>query len=122
MRKKERKDLLDRYVNLFGKASIESIGADREFIGADRVEDLINNGIRFFIRIKENMRVNVAGKGNKKAFWLFNSLPMHSAMHYRKIVKIGNNYVYLSGMRTLGKNNKIEFVIIATYQYSPDTF
>jgi len=118
---KERKDLLDRYVKLFGKASIESIGADREFIGDDWVKDLINNGIRFFIRIKENMWVNVPGKGYKKACWLFNSLPMHSAMHYRKIVKIGNNYVYLSGMRTLGKNNKIEFVIIATYQYSPDS-
>ncbi len=28
-----------------------------------------------FHRIKENMWVNVPRSGNKKAFWLFNSLP-----------------------------------------------
>ncbi|MFW6223142.1 MAG: IS4 family transposase [Bacteroidota bacterium] len=117
----ERKDLLDRYIKLFGHKSIESIGADREFIGDKWIDDLIKKDMRFFIRIKENMWVNVPGKGNKKAFWLFNSLPLNKAHHYRKIVKLGNNYVYLSGMRTLGKNNKIEFVIIATYQYSTDT-
>ncbi|MEA1874751.1 MAG: hypothetical protein U9N51_10055 [Bacteroidota bacterium] len=67
------------------------------------------------------MKINVPGKGDKKAFWLFNSLPLHKAMHYRKIVKVGNNYVFLSGMKILGKDNKIDFVIIATYQCSPDT-
>jgi hypothetical protein len=117
----ERKALLNRYIKLFGNKSIESIGADREFIGDKWMDDLIGKEIRFFIRIRGNMQVNVPGKGNKKAFWLFNSLPLHKAMHYRKIVKVGNNYVYLSGTKTLGKDNKIEFVIIATYQYSPDT-
>lgn len=117
---KERKDLLERYVSLFGTISIESIGADREFIGDSWIGVLIGKNIRFFIRIKENMWVNVPGKGNKKAFWLFNSLPLHKGLHYRKIVKIGNNYVYLSGLRTIGRTNKIEFVIIATYDYSPD--
>lgn len=117
----ERKELLDRYIRLFGTVSIESIGADREFIGDNWIADLIDKGIRFFIRIKENMWVNVPGKGNKRAFWLFNDLPLHKGKHYRKIVKIGNNYVYLSGLRTLGRTNKIEFVIIATYSFNPDT-
>jgi len=116
----ERKELLDRYIKLFGYGSIESIGADREFIGDSWIGDLIEKGIRFFIRIKENMWVNVPGKGNKKAFWLFNSLPRNKVLNHRNIVKIGNNYVYLSGMKTLGKNNQIEFVIIASYHYSPD--
>jgi len=115
------KTLLNKYIQLFGNKSIESIGADREFIGDKWMEDLIGKEIRFFIRIKRNMQIYVPGKGNKKAFWLFNSLPLHKAMHYRKIVKLGNNYVYLSGMKTLGRDKKIEFVIIATYQYSPDT-
>jgi len=118
---RERKELLDRYLHLFGYSSIESIGADREFIGDGWIGNLIEKGVRFFIRIKENMWVNVLGKGNKKAFWLFNSLQRNKAMNYRKIVKIGNNYVYLSGMKTLGKNKQIEFVIIATYQFSPDS-
>lgn len=115
---KERKDLIERYIVLFGTNSIESIGADREFIGDDWIRGLINKGIRFFIRIKENMWVNVPGKGNKKAFWLFNSLPLHKGKQCRNIVSIGDNYVYLSGLKTLGKTNKIEFVIIATYDYT----
>jgi hypothetical protein len=117
---KERKELLERYIGLFGTMSIESIGADREFIGDNWIGALIGKGIRFFIRIKENMWVNVPGKGNKKAFWLFNSLPLHKGKHYRNIVRIGNNYVYISGLKTLGRTNKIEFVIIVTYDYNPD--
>jgi len=117
---KERNELLERYIFLFGTVSIESIGADREFIGDHWIGELIGKSIRFFIRIKKNMWVNVPGKGNKKAFWLFNSLSLHKGKHYRNIVKIGNNYVYISGLKTLGRTNKIEFVIIATYDYSPD--
>ena len=117
----ERKELLNRYIRLFGTASIESIGADREFIGDNWIGDLINTGIRFFIRIKGNMWINVHGKGNIKAFWLFNNLPLHKEKYYRNIVKIGNNYVYLSGLKTIGRTNKIEFVIIATYDFNPDT-
>lgn len=116
----ERKWLLERYITLFGTKSIESIGADREFIGDDWINGLIGNGIRFFIRIKGNMWVNVPGKGYKKAFWLFNSLPLHKGRSYRKIVKIGNNYVYLSGLKTFGRTKKIEFVIIASYDYNPE--
>ena len=116
---KERKALIERYIGLFGSESIESIGADREFIGDGWIGGLIGKGIRFFIRIKENMWVGVPGKGNKKAFWLFNSLPLHKGKHYRSIVKVGNNHVYLSGLKTLGRTNKIEFVIIATFDYSP---
>lgn len=116
---KERKDLFERYFRLFGIKSIESIGADREFIGDDWIDSLLRKNIRFFIRIKENMWVNIPGKGNKKAFWLFNGLPLHKGKYYRNIVKIGNNFVYLSGLKTLGRTNKIEFVIIATYDYDP---
>ena len=115
----EREGLLKRYIGLFGTKSIESIGADREFIGDHWIGGLIGKGISFFIRIKENMWVNVPNKGNKKAFWLFNSLPLHKGKHYSNIVKVGNNYVYLSGLKTLGRTNKIEFVIIATYDYNP---
>ena len=117
---KERKILIERYIVLFGTRSIESIGADREFIGDNWIGSLIDKGIRFFIRIKENMWVNVPGKGRKKAFWLFNSLPLHKGKNYRNIVKVGNNPVYLSGLKTLGRTNSIEFVIIATYNFNTD--
>jgi hypothetical protein len=115
----ERKELLSNYIQLFGTLSIDCILADREFIGTDWFDDLILESIPFYIRIKGNMWVDVPGKGEKKAFWLFNSLKLNVAYHHRNIVLIDNTYVYLSGMKVLDKNNKIEFVIVASYRFDP---
>ena len=51
----ERKELLDRYISLFGVDSIEAFMADREFIGGKWFDELIPNNIPFHIRIKENL-------------------------------------------------------------------
>lgn len=118
---KERTELINRYINLFGVLSIESILADREFIGDEWIADLIELKVRFFFRIKENMWVNVPHSGYKKAFWLFNALPLNKATHYRQIVQLGNQWVYLSGAKTINRDGEIEFVIIATYSFDPQT-
>ncbi|MDA3927371.1 MAG: hypothetical protein PF541_00305 [Prolixibacteraceae bacterium] len=68
----ERKKLLNQYIELYSTASIYSFMVDREFIGGDWFEELIHCQIPFYIRIRGNMKVNVPGKGLKKAFWLFN--------------------------------------------------
>lgn len=117
---KERIELINRYIELFGTASIESISADREFIGDDWIADLIRQGINFFIRIKANLWIDVPHKGRRKAFWLFNNLKLNETRILRNIVKIGNNYVYLSGLKTIGRTKNIEFVIIATYSYTTE--
>lgn len=119
---KERTDLINRYVRLFGTQSLESILADREFIGDEWIADMVALKVRFYFRIKENMWVHVPHLGMKKAFWLFNSLPLHGAIHYRQIVQIGTQWVYLAGIKTLNRDGStIEFVIIATYSYDPQT-
>jgi hypothetical protein len=118
---KERSDLINRFICLFGTHSIENVLADREFIGDDWIADLIAMKIRFYFRIKENMRVNVPRAGMRKVLWLFNSLPLHGALHYRKIVQLGKQWVYLSGVKTIGRDGGIEFVIIATYSFDPLT-
>jgi len=118
---KERIELINRYVRLFGVKSIENILADREFIGDDWIADLIALNVRFYFRIKENMLVKVPHSGTKKVFWLFNSLPLHKPMHYRQIVQFGTQWVYLSGTKTINRDGEIEFVIIATYNYDPQT-
>jgi len=115
----ERKALLHRFIDLFGPACIDSFLADREFIGDQWFRDLINTGISFFIRIRENIWVDVPGKGPTKSFWLFNSLRLNQSLHYDKIVCIDGQWVYLSGMKVLSRENKIEFVIVATYRYDP---
>ncbi len=115
----ERKALLHRFIDLFGQDCIGSFMADREFIGDQWFRDLIDTRISFYIRIRENLWVNVPGKGPTKAFWLFNSLPLNMALHYHKIVCIDGQWVYLSGMKVLSREKKIEFVIVASYRYDP---
>lgn len=116
----ERRQLLQRYINMFGTASVESLMGDREFIGEEWFKNLIGEETPFYMRIKEKMLVDVPRKGKLKAFWLFNSLPLNTASFYPKIICIDGNWVYLSGMKVLNKENKIEFVIIATFRPDPD--
>jgi hypothetical protein len=118
---KEREALVSRYISLFGTDSIESILADREFIGDSWIGSLVALKIHFYFRIKGNMHIHVPGEGDKKAFWIFNSLPLHTAYHYRKIVRLGSQLVYLSGVKTVNKEGLLEFVIIATYSFNPQT-
>jgi len=117
----EREALMSRYISLFGAGSIESILADREFIGDGWIGSLVALKIHFYFRIKGNMHIHVPGEGEKRAFWVFNPLPLHTAYHYRKIVRLGNQMVYLSGVKTVNKEGLLEFVIIATYNFDPLT-
>lgn len=114
--REEREELIDRYIKLFSVESIYSFMADREFIGEEWFNGLINKKISFHIRVKANMKITVPGKGEKKAFWLFNHLKVGTGYHYKGIVYIRGNQVYLSGIKTLNPNTKeYEFVIIASY-------
>ncbi len=118
---KERTALIDRYICLFGTKSIEGILADREFIGDKWIGGLIDQKIRFYFRIKGNMWIDLPGKGKKKAFWLFNSLKTNTPYHCRDIIRLGTQMIYLSGIKTINKHGKLEFVIIATYCFDPET-
>lgn len=115
----ERIDLINRYINLFGKENLTHLLADREFVGDDWFAYLIREKIQFYIRIRENFDVQIPGKGRVKAFWLFNSLQLNTGFNYPKIVYLKGNLVYLSGMKTVGKTG-IEFVIIASFCFSYD--
>lgn len=111
---KERVKLLERYIALFGVESIDFLTADREFIGQEWWEFLILHRIRFFIRVRDNLQVFVPSKGTVKAFWLFNFLKLNTAHCHPKIVRIGKNLVYLSGLRFVNQEGKLEFLIVAT--------
>jgi hypothetical protein len=51
---KERIDLLERFHRVFGFDRIQSLMADREFVGVVWLKKLIKERIPFFIRVKEN--------------------------------------------------------------------
>jgi hypothetical protein len=50
--RQERKKLLNQYIEFFGTASIDSFMANREFIGGNWFEELIQCQIPFYSRIR----------------------------------------------------------------------
>jgi hypothetical protein len=54
---KERKELLNKFIKIFGANKIEYLLADREFIGNEWFDYLALHSIHFIIRIKGNMLI-----------------------------------------------------------------
>ena len=109
---KERIALIDKYISLFGKDTIKSIVADREFVGQKWIKYLNDNELKYYIRVRNNFKVYIPGKNKEvKAFWLFNSLKVNQFHYYTKIVQINGQLCYLSGT----KLNKGEFLILISF-------
>lgn len=116
----ERIDLINRFINLFGKKCIESVLADREFVGDKWIKYLNDNNIRYYIRIRNNFKVFIPNKNREvKASWLFNATGINEFMHYHKIIRIGSQLCYLSGCKLKSKNGKPNFLIIVSFN-KPD--
>ena len=109
---KERISLIERYISLFGKNTIKSIVADREFVGKEWIKYLNDNDLKYYIRIRNNFKVYIPRKNKEvKVFWLFNSLKVNQFHYYRNIVKVNGQLCYLSGT----KLKKGEFLIIISF-------
>jgi hypothetical protein len=112
----ERIDLLQRYVNLFGAESIESLLADREFVGKDWIGWLNDNRIRYQIRIKENFWVDNPRKGSRaKAHWMFQGLKVGQSTHLDGIHYIKGQVCYLSAGRVKGRDGTPELQVIVSF-------
>jgi len=75
---KERIDLMQRYIHLFGDKTIDCLLADREFIGDEWTGFLNDYHIRYYIRIRENFKVFIPRKNETiKTFWLFMALKIN---------------------------------------------
>lgn len=112
----ERIDLVDRFIRLFGKAVIESIVADREFVGKEWLGYLNHNNIRYHIRIRNNFKVFLPHKDKwAKASHLFNDLRPGQFRHYVKIVRVNGELCYLSGQKVRGGDGKVDFLILVSF-------
>ena len=113
---KERIDLMERYIKLFGFSNIDCLLADREFVGEQWTAYLNENNIRYYIRIKENFKVfNPRNGKTVKAYWLFSRLKLNQFMHYDRIVRVNNQLCYISGSKVLNKKGIPEFQIIISF-------
>ena len=106
----ERIKLIDRFIEIFGIDKIDYLTGDREFIGKKWFSYLIEKGITFRLRIKENILVT-----NSRG------IPVHAKTLFR-FLKPGQ-YCVLEGKRSvLGhelfiiglKQSNGEYVILAT--------
>jgi hypothetical protein len=116
----ERIDLIKRYIRLFGLDSIDSIVADREFVGHRWLEFLNQHNLRYYIRIRNNFKVFSPDKNKEiKAWHLFNSYPANHFHYYHKILSINGQLCYLSGCKLNPRNSKQDFLIIVSFN-KPD--
>ena len=111
----ERIALIQNFIDWFGKDCIDCLLADREFVGEKWLNFLNENGIRYHIRIRNNFKVYCPKKQKLiKASHLFNNLKNGELRHYERIMKLGDEYCYLSGMKAI-KGGKLEFCILVSF-------
>ncbi|QMU62944.1 MAG: IS4 family transposase [Flavobacteriaceae bacterium] len=116
----ERIDLVNRFIRLFGKDVIKSIVADREFVGNHWLDFLNTNGIKYYIRIRNNFKVELPDKNKTiKVFHLFNPHKINEFVYYPKIVRVNGQLCFLSGCKLYPKNGKPDFLIIVSFN-APD--
>jgi len=113
---KERIELIDRFIELFGLDNIDCLLADREFVGQKWLSYLNFNRIRYHIRIRENFWVVIPRNGHRvKASWLFNGLSINQFEFYRGIVSVNGQLCYLSASKVKNHNGQPELQIIVSF-------
>lgn len=72
----ERIELMNRFIGLVSRSSIQCLVADREFIGAGWIDYLKAQRIIFYLRIRGNAKVKTA-RGHRHVDSLFGHLKVH---------------------------------------------
>ncbi|MEZ5198959.1 MAG: IS4 family transposase [Bacteroidales bacterium] len=117
---KERIELMEDFIELFGVESIDCLLADREFIGQQWLAYLNCRHIRYHIRIRENFWVIIPRNGHRvKASWLFNNLTLNQYAFHLGIVYVNGQLCYLSASKITNRQGKPELQIIVSFN-KPD--
>jgi hypothetical protein len=102
---RERVEIINSYVELFGEETIDCLLADREFIGKHWINWLNQNGIRYYIRMRENFWVENPRNGKRfKAFWAFNDLRRGESKVLYPIYRVNGQLCYLSASKIIHDN------------------
>jgi hypothetical protein len=117
---RERIELMESFIELFGVDSIDCLLADREFVGQHWLAFLNHRHIRYHIRIRDNFWVVIPRNGHHvKASWLFNHLKTNQYAFYRGIVWVNGQLCYLSASKVKNKQGALELQIIVSFN-KPD--
>ena len=119
----ERKDLMQKFINLFGVDRINAFTADREFIGKEWFEWLNENNIPFVIRIRNNSLINDTHLDSRNVNELFQHVRKNEFCAFGR-TKIFDTEVHLGGIKAsksdealiVVSNQKMDKTTIASYQ------
>jgi Transposase DDE domain len=110
----ERQAIVEEFIRLFGSDSILYLTADREFIGKTWFAWLLEEGIDFRIRIRENSQI-ANGRGKVvEAKRLFRCVALKQAKVIDKGRRIWGLELFVSGMRLADG----EYLIVVTGKYA----
>lgn len=114
----ERKQILQKAIEILGKDRIIAILADREFIGVEWFKYILSSGIEFHIRVpKQIKKGSVLSKDKKSVNNLFRYLPQMGKLDYPKEVIILGYRLLVSGMKS--KNG--EYCVVVSSKNNIDS-
>ena len=112
----ERRKIMERFIRLFGAECIDSLVADREFIGKEWTGWLNSRRIRYYIRIRQNFWIVKPSTGERiRAWWLFNDLKVGQEKFFHKLFLHKGEYVYLAGSRIKNSDGVPELQILICF-------
>lgn len=114
----DRAKLIDRFIKLFGKDSISSLVADREFIGSQWMNYLHSRNIKFYLRIKGYYIVKTRAGEKIRIQRLFEFLKINQQYSFRNMFFQKGTTCYLSGFRFINKDRKPELLVIASAYFN----
>lgn len=113
----ERIELIDRFIEIFGKDKIECLVADREFIGKEWINYLIDTlGIKFRIRVKSCEYINKKNGDSAPLKDFFRNIKIGQLKVLDQKREIWGIWLYITGT----KSSTGELVIVIT-QDEPET-
>jgi len=116
----ERIEIMQRFIRLFGRESIECLVADREFIGEEWVEWLNDRNIEYHLRVKENFWIeDPRTKKEKRVKSMFIHLKDRQELVLHRIYRIKGQLCYLSGARLKNSEGVPELQILISFS-KPD--
>lgn len=94
----EREEVLQQFMDCFGKQRIECVVGDREFIGKDWFSFLLTQQVPFVMRLRQNFYVEKAGK-RRMLKDQFAGLAKGKVAQPRRPFKLKGNWVYITALR-----------------------
>ena len=105
----ERIELIELFIKIFGIEKIDYIVGDREFIGKDWIQYLVDKNIKLRFRIKHNTLISCARGGNAPARNFARQLRCKESMQLKGMRKVFGIDLYVTMMRL--SNNEYLLIV-----------